>query len=246
MYRAILETRGILNFAQDERNRCVPYWSDLLCGAKTKTEPRTPRTSCGGNSSRPDRSRRRSRTASVMSIGFATVLVRLATAARVYGNWQYRELEPLWRADAADDCRAGMNSNADSQGLATSSDQVAIERVHGEQDFLAGGHRILGMLRLRIACAKNCHEPVSQIFVDHPAMRFFDNADGNAKEIIQDLDHLCGRRCAGPRRCRADVHKHDGYLFFHAAQAWITRKNLLSGTLPHMQAEGLAQFFLVL
>jgi hypothetical protein len=62
-----------------------------------------------------------------------------------------RKLEPLKRADAADDGWPGMNADADPQRLATSSGQIAIERVYGEQDFPAGGHGVLGMIRFRLA-----------------------------------------------------------------------------------------------
>ena len=95
------------------------------------------------------------------------------------------------------------------------------------------------MIRIGVACAKDRHETVSQIFVDHAAMFLLNRAYAHPEKFIHDLHDFRRRGRARPGRPRTHVNEHDGDFFFDAAQSRVAREDSFRCASAHVKAESL-------
>jgi len=169
---------------------------------------------------------------------------RLDARRDVHGVADCGEFQPLRRADAADDGRAGVEANADGERRFAPRGEGGVQLRHVREHLPPRGE---ALVRVRPAAgprAEERHEAVAEVFVDHAAVLLLDDADHGAEELIEYRDDAPRVRAAGARGEAADVHKHDGDDLFAAAEARIVRENLLGGFDTDMEAEGLAQALL--
>src|ERR1043166_4693802 len=139
------------------------------------------------------------------------------------------EFEPLRRTDAAYDGRAGMNSNSNLNWRALLCCQLIIQTFNCTQNFTPRRYSIACMVRSGVACTKDRHETVAQIFIDHPAMFLLNRAHAYPKKIIHGFHDFGRWRRA--RACRPGTHidEHDGDFFFHSAQPGVACENAFRG-----------------
>src|SRR5260370_11690018 len=64
------------------------------------------------------------------------------------------------------------------------------------------------MIRTGVAHAKNRHETVAQIFIDHAAMFLLDHAHGDSEKIVHHFHNIVRRARPSPPRPPPHIPKH--------------------------------------
>src|SRR5262245_16517462 len=132
-----------------------------------------------------------------------------------------------------------MDSNSDLNRWATLCLKVGIQLFYGGENFPTSCNGIAGVTRAGVARPENRHEPVTQIFVYHPAMCLFNDDAGYPEKIVHHFDHVAWFRYARSCSPRTHVHEHDGDLFLDAAQSWVARQYLFGCAFADVQTKGL-------
>src|SRR5262245_23217953 len=132
-----------------------------------------------------------------------------------------------------------MDSNSDPNRWATLCLKLGIQLFYRGQNFPTSRNGITSVTRAGVACPENCHEPVPQIFVYHPAMFLLNDTDGYPEKIVHHFHYIAWYRYARSCSPRTHVHKHDSDLFLDAAQSWVARQYLFGCAFADMQTKGL-------
>ena len=142
----------------------------------------------------------------------------------IHGVAHHRIVEALARADIADQCVAGINADALTQGKTLPFGRLGIELVQTIAAAQGGVDRALRMVRIVDRRAEYRNDGVADIFVDEAALLLDDVA--HRREIFVYEVHQVGRgERLGNRREAGEIGKENGDVAHFAAQ----RRRLIGG-----------------